>query len=163
MSSSALKQQTESRAQDGLNSGETSSLPAVVVTQSNTPPPPAIDTQHAVGEPSQITSSQHSHAGTGNLDDNEQKLHNDARRFARLLVSEIKLYNEQKVHEGRRDKTLYGLLRDDIDKSREMYEKRVSPNVAAKIDYFYDELVRILADSQVEALGKDCPGPVLAR
>jgi hypothetical protein len=33
--------------------------------------------------------------------DEERRLHNDARRFARLLVSENKLYNEQKVAEGR--------------------------------------------------------------
>jgi hypothetical protein len=95
------------------------------------------------------------------LSDDEQKLHNDARRFARLLVSEIKLYNEQKVHAGRRDKNLYVLLRDDIDKSREMYDKRVSPDVAAKVDYFYDELVKILAENQVAALGAECPGPVI--
>jgi len=69
--------------------------------------------------------------------------------------------NEQKVLEGRQEKNLYGLLRDDIDKSREMYEKRASPNVAAKVDYFYGELVKILADNHAEALGKDCPGPVL--
>jgi hypothetical protein len=95
------------------------------------------------------------------LDEADQKLHNEARRFARLLVSEIKLYNEQKVQAGRRDKNLYALLRDDIDKSREMYEKRVSPIVASKIDYFYDELVRILAENQVGLLGADCPGPML--
>jgi hypothetical protein len=100
-------------------------------------------------------------AAAENLDEAEQKQHNDARRFARLLVSEIKLYNEQKVLEGRQEKNLYGLLRDDIDKSREMYEKRASPNVAAKVDYFYGELVKILADNHVEALGKDFPGPVL--
>ncbi len=95
------------------------------------------------------------------LDEAEQKLHNEAKRFARLLVSEIKLYNEQKVQAGRRDKNLYSLLHDDIDKSRDMYEKRIAPSVAAKADYFYDELVRILADSQVGALGADCPGPAV--
>ncbi len=95
------------------------------------------------------------------LSEEEQKFHNDARRFARLLVSEIKLYNEQKVHAGRRDKNLYLLLRDDIDKSREMYDKRVSPDVAAKVDYFYDELVKILAENQVATLGAECPGPVI--
>src|SRR6185436_20212578 len=31
--------------------------------------------------------------------DEDERAHNDARRFARLLVSEIKLYNEQKVAE----------------------------------------------------------------
>lgn len=97
----------------------------------------------------------------GEIDEAEQKLHNEAKRFARLLVSEIKLYNEQKVQAGRRDKNLYSLLRDDIDKSREMYEKRVSANVASKVDYFYEELVKILADNQVSALGADCPGPAI--
>ena len=99
---------------------------------------------------------------TGDLSEADQKLHNDARKFARLLVSEIKLYNEQKVQAGRRDKNLYSLLRDDIDKSREMYEKRVSPSVAGQVDYFYDELVRLLADNQVGALGSECPGPVVS-
>jgi hypothetical protein len=99
---------------------------------------------------------------TSELSEADQKLHNDARKFARLLVSEIKLYNEQKVQVGRRDKNLYSLLRDDIDKSREMYEKRVSPSVAGQVDYFYDELVRLLADNQVSALGPGCPGPVLS-
>jgi hypothetical protein len=100
-------------------------------------------------------------AAPADIDEADQKLHNDARRFARLLVSEIKLYNEQKVQTGRREKNLYGLLRDDIDKSREMYDKRVAPKVAAQVDYFYDELVRILADNQVGSLGADCPGPAL--
>ncbi|MFN8006057.1 MAG: hypothetical protein U0V70_03305 [Terriglobia bacterium] len=95
------------------------------------------------------------------LSADEQKLHNDARRFARLLVSEIKLYNEQKVHAGRRDKNLYLILRDDIDKSREMYDKRVSPDVAAKVDYFHDELVKILAENEPSSLGAECPGPVI--
>src|SRR6185436_20012317 len=35
------------------------------------------------------------------VSEDERRLHNDARRFARLLVSEIKLYNEPKVQEGR--------------------------------------------------------------
>ena len=99
---------------------------------------------------------------TSELNEADQKLHNDARKFARLLVSEIKLYNEHKVQAGRRDKNLYSLLRDDIDKSREMYEKRVSPSVAGQVDYFYDELVRLLADNQVGALGPECPGPVVS-
>ena len=32
---------------------------------------------------------------TGDLSEADQKLHNDARKFARLLVSEIKLYNAE--------------------------------------------------------------------
>ncbi len=92
----------------------------------------------------------------------EEKAHNDARRFARLLVSEIKLYNEQKVGDGRRTGDLYDRLKEDIDRSRQMYEKRVTPNVAAKFDYFYDELVSTLAEGDPSKLGSDCPGPSVA-
>jgi len=92
----------------------------------------------------------------------EEKAHNDARRFARLLVSEIKLYNEQKVGDGRRTGDLYDRLKDDIDRSRQMYEKRVTPGVAAKFDYFYDELVSTLAEGDSSKLGSDCPGPSVA-
>lgn len=91
--------------------------------------------------------------------EDEERLHNDARRFARLLVSEIKLYNEQKVSEGRANRDLYDRLKDDIDRSRQMYEKRVSPNVAAKFDYFYDEMVSTLAEGDASKLGSDHPGP----
>jgi hypothetical protein len=94
--------------------------------------------------------------------DEEEKLHNDARRFARLLVSEIKLYNEQKVSEGRRNNDLYDRLKEDIDRSRQMYEKRVTPGVAAKFDYFYDELVNTLAEGDKAKLGSDHPGPTVA-
>jgi hypothetical protein len=92
----------------------------------------------------------------------EEKAHNDARRFARLLVSEIKLYNEQKVAEGRRGGDLYDRLKEDIDRSRQMYEKRVTPGVATKFDYFYDELVSTLAEGDPSRLGSDCPGPTVA-
>jgi hypothetical protein len=91
----------------------------------------------------------------------EEKLHNDARRFARLLVSEIKLYNEDSVTEGRIEKDLYRRLRKDIDRSREMYDKRVAPVVARKIDYFREELIRILGEGDKAKMGPDFPGSVL--
>lgn len=92
------------------------------------------------------------------VSDDERRPHNNARRFARLLVSEIKLYNEQKVVEGREANDLYDRLRDAIDRSREMYEKRVEPEVASKFDYFHYELVNGLADGSDERLGQSYPG-----
>lgn len=89
----------------------------------------------------------------------EEMLHTDAKRFARLLVSEIKLYNENTVSEGRENHDLYIRLKRDIDKSREMYENRVSPVVLQKIDYFHDEIVRILCENDPSTLGSDYPGP----
>jgi len=92
------------------------------------------------------------------VSEDERRLHNDARRFARLLVSEIKLYNEQKVKEGRDGSDLYERLREAIDRSREMYDKRVQPPVAAKFDYFHYELVNTLAEGDDNKLGTGYPG-----
>ncbi len=91
----------------------------------------------------------------------ERRLHNDARRFARLLVSEIKLYNEPKVKEGRSRSDIYDRLREDIDRSRQMYDKRVAPPVAARHDYFHQELVNTLAEGDPAKLGEGYPGASL--
>jgi hypothetical protein len=92
------------------------------------------------------------------VSEDERRLHNDARRFARLLVSEIKLYNEQKVKEGRDAQDLYDRLREAIDRSRDMYDKRVQPPVAAKFDYFHYEIVNTLAEGEATKLGGTYPG-----
>jgi hypothetical protein len=84
---------------------------------------------------------------------NEEALHEEARRLARLLVSEIKLYNEEQVEEGRRNRDIYERLKEDIDRSRQMYDERVDPRILRSTDYFYQELVRILASGDSRALG----------
>ena len=81
------------------------------------------------------------------------KQHDEARRFARLLVSEIKLYNESKVEQGRRSRDLYERLKEDIDRSRQMYDERIPEDVRKSSNYFYDELVRVLADGNPDILG----------
>ncbi|HZI88318.1 MAG TPA: hypothetical protein VFD48_15905 [Pyrinomonadaceae bacterium] len=94
--------------------------------------------------------------------DEEKRLHIDAQRFARLLVSEIKLYNEQKVADGREKSDLYERLREYIDRSREMYDKRVKPEVAQKFDYFHHELVTTLAQGDAAKLGSAYPGATVS-
>ncbi len=84
----------------------------------------------------------------------DQKAHDDAKRFARLVVSEIKLYNEAKVSEGRRTKDIYERLKEDIERGRQMYQDRVAAQVRETTDYFQDELVRILAGGDAGALGR---------
>ena len=59
-----------------------------------------------------------------------------AQRFARLLVDEIKLYNQAKVAEGRKNKDLYDRLKDAIEKSRATYQKRYGNTFAASANYF---------------------------
>jgi hypothetical protein len=125
------------------------SQPATAFTVVEPAPKTTFDTPVSVFAPPPVAGA----------NEEEQKAHNDARRFARLLVSEIKLYNEVKVQEGRRNNDLYDRLKEDIDRSRQMYDKRISPSVAAKFDYFYDELVNALGEGNPSKLGRDCPGP----
>src|SRR5579859_4138305 len=79
--------------------------------------------------------------------------HRKAQRFARLLVDEIKLYNQAKVAEGRRHKDLYDRLKDDIEKSRSTYTKRYGSTAAASGDYFQKEVVRNLAEEDWSIMG----------
>jgi hypothetical protein len=57
------------------------------------------------------------------------------------------------VQEGKQTRDLSRRLRDDSDRSREMYEQRIPAEVRAATDFFNDELVRILADGDRGALG----------
>lgn len=114
--------------------------------------------QSVISQPSKTRFSERNVDLPIDVAEDERRLHNDARRFARLLVSEIKLYNEQKVNEGRTSYDLYERLREAIDRSREMYDKRVQPPVAAKFDYFHYELVNSLADGDEARLGGSYPG-----
>src|SRR5205085_4390678 len=43
----------------------------------------------------------------------EDEVHKKARRFARLLVDEIRLYNQNKVSEGKQNRDLYQRLKED--------------------------------------------------
>ncbi len=79
--------------------------------------------------------------------------HRKAQRFARLLVDEIKLYNQAKVAEGRRHRDLYDRLKDDIEKSRATYQKRYGSSAAASGDYFQKEVVRSLAEDDLSVMG----------
>jgi hypothetical protein len=83
--------------------------------------------------------------------------HEKARRFAKLLVEEIKLYNQSKVAEGRARGDLYSRLREDIEKSRAAYQKRYGETVR-DVDYFSQELLRILADNNRSVMGAGFPG-----
>jgi hypothetical protein len=78
-----------------------------------------------------------------------------ARRYARLLVSEIRLYHEADVAEGRRCRDLTSRLAPEIGRARAMYEQRVPPDVRRRTDYFNAELVRTLADGDARLLEVD--------
>lgn len=96
-------------------------------------------------------------SGSGTVAVVEEDIHRKARRFAKLLVDEIKLYNQSKVSEGRQHHDLYDRLKEDIEKSRSAYEQRFGETAAASANYFTQELVRVLADNDVSLMGGSFP------
>lgn len=104
------------------------------------------------------TAAPSSEPSLGNVPADEQEIHKKAQRFAKLLVDEIKLYNQAKVAEGKQNRSIYKLLREDIEKSRATYEKRYGGTPAASGKYFDSEVIRILADNDRSLLGSDFPG-----
>jgi hypothetical protein len=82
----------------------------------------------------------------------EGERRDEARRFARLLASEIKLYNEEEVAQGRARGDLYARLRDDIERGRRLYEERVPADLRSDADYYYEEIVDVLAGGRPETL-----------
>src|SRR5262249_47019991 len=95
---------------------EPTPVPAPVEIAAVEPPPPA-PLVEAPPPPAAAFDISH-------LSESDQKVHKDAKRFARILVSEIELYNKTKVADGRQNRDLYKRLRSDIDRSRQTYEKR---------------------------------------
>jgi hypothetical protein len=63
------------------------------------------------------------------------------------------LYNEGAVREGRERGNLYFRLREDIERGRRLYEERVPADVRSNGDYYYEELVEVLAEGRPETLG----------
>ncbi|HEY1678074.1 MAG TPA: hypothetical protein VGG04_10235 [Candidatus Sulfotelmatobacter sp.] len=118
-----------------------------------------------VAEPAEVVEVVHAAAGAAasapavatdplaGLSAEDADTHRKAQRFARLLVDEIKLYNQAKVAEGRRHKDLYDRLKEDIDKSRSTFQKRYGSTAAASGEYFQKEVVRSLAEDDASVMG----------
>jgi len=83
----------------------------------------------------------------------DQDVHRKAQRFARLLIDEIKLYNQAKVAEGRKNRDLYDRLKETIEKSRATYQKRYGKTVAASGNYLQNEIIRSLAEDDPSIMG----------
>jgi predicted Zn finger-like uncharacterized protein len=72
------------------------------------------------------------------VDEGDPEAIEKARRFARIIVSDIALYNQELVIEGIRKGTFFELLKNDVVEGRELYEKRVPAGIRAKKDYYQE-------------------------
>lgn len=67
-----------------------------------------------------------------------------AARLARTIVSDIALYNKEKITRGIKEDTLFDLLSEELKEGLELYKNRVSPEVDEKQELFNRAIVDIL-------------------
>jgi predicted Zn finger-like uncharacterized protein len=79
------------------------------------------------------------------VEDNDPDAVEKARRFARIIVSDVALYNQETVIEGIRHGTFFELLANDVAEGRDLYEKRVPAAVRAQKDYYQEAFDNFLA------------------
>jgi len=70
--------------------------------------------------------------------------HVKARRLARIIVSDITLYNQVKVEEGVRKGNFYEILTDDIKEGRALYTRRVSEEIRRTTSYLEDAFAELI-------------------
>lgn len=63
-----------------------------------------------------------------------------ARRLARAIVSDILLYNKEKIKEGIENDNLFELLNEELEEGRRLYMKRINSEVDKKTS-FYDKAI----------------------
>jgi hypothetical protein len=76
----------------------------------------------------------------------------EARRFARLVATDIRLYNEEAVVLGRRNRDLFRRLEEQIDRGREAFERRFPDLGAPGKAFLHEAYVEILAGGDADLL-----------
>jgi predicted Zn finger-like uncharacterized protein len=82
------------------------------------------------------------------LSPEEKTRHEKARRLARVLASDIAIYNREKKERGMVDGNLVAVLGYEIKKSWETYKERVGADFANSTPYFRDALNDLLAEGK---------------
>jgi predicted Zn finger-like uncharacterized protein len=78
------------------------------------------------------------------------EIHSKAKRLARIIVSDIILYNQAKVEEGIKTGKFYDLIADDIAEGRALYERRVPEEVRNGTSYLDDAFEELIARKRRE-------------
>ncbi len=67
-----------------------------------------------------------------------------ARRLARAIVSDVNLYNADKVQEGIENDNLFDLIEDELEEGRELYRSRVDPEIVENYNFYEIAIVDML-------------------
>ena len=70
----------------------------------------------------------------------EPREYDEARRLARLILSDIVIYNAAKVEKGLRENNFFDVLKEEIEEGRQYYESRVPFRVRQDTEIFNETL-----------------------
>lgn len=87
------------------------------------------------------------------MPESERQMHEEARRFAKIIVADIVLYNQDKAEKGSKDGTFYEILKDEIEEGRRFYSSKIPAAIISTTHYF-DEAIqkfirRLCSESQL--------------
>jgi response regulator RpfG family c-di-GMP phosphodiesterase len=82
----------------------------------------------------------------------------EARRLARLILSDIVIYNAAKVDRGIRENSFFEVLRDEIAEGRQYYESRVPQRVLRDTEIFTETLQQFVEMKREELQRVDNTG-----
>lgn len=68
----------------------------------------------------------------------------EAQRIARVVASDILLYNRKKVNEGIIKDTLFELVKNEIKEGEHYYLSRLDPDFPEPLVYFNEALIEFL-------------------
>jgi hypothetical protein len=68
----------------------------------------------------------------------------EAKRIARLIISEIKLYNQEKISRAKNKREVLELLKNDLIKGKQHYNTRIASKLPIGPDYFMESVKEIL-------------------
>ncbi len=91
----------------------------------------------------------------------DQRLHLQAQRTARLRVAEMRLYSEADLRRGVAAGNIYGSLQPAIDSARNEFLQDFLAKSATMVDYLHLEVLRSLAHDDDSLLGQSYPGPMV--
>jgi DNA-binding response OmpR family regulator len=66
--------------------------------------------------------------------------HDAAKRLARIIISDIALYNQKRIDEGVRNDTFHELLKDELDEGLKLYQSR-TPKEILETTRYYEEVI----------------------
>jgi predicted Zn finger-like uncharacterized protein len=136
-----------------LLTGEDTSVTPVAGDDSGTslPPVPRIPAQE-LDEARALLKQVEEAATTVSLSAPAQlpEAHVKARRLARIIASDIALYNQEVVEEGVRTGTFFTLLANDIAEGRSFYRQRVAEEIRSVTNYLEDAFTDLIAKVRKE-------------